>query len=164
MSAGRTLAAVVLFLAGSLAFAEQPPRPPDAKEGPPAATKAAPAPAAPASRAAGGFVVFVDPVTGKIRQPDAAEIGALTAPPPGAAAPAAVEPPLEMRYGPGGAVGVVLDSRFESFVVVTKQPDGTLATSCVTGGRKADETVAAGAKPGSKAAPKAGGKEAPRVP
>ena len=73
-------------------------------------------------------MVFVDPVTGKIRQPEPAEIGALTAPPPGAAAakPAA-EPPLEMKFGPAGAVGVVLDSRFESFMVVTKTPDGKLA-------------------------------------
>ena len=35
-------------------------------------------------------------------------------------------------------------------MVVTKKPDGTLATDCVTGGRKADEAVAAGAKPAGK--------------
>lgn len=161
MSAGRTLAAAVLFLGGSLALADEAPRPPDAKKKPPAETKAAPAPTAPASRAAGGLVVFVDPVTGKIRQPDAAEIGALTAPPPGApAAPPAAEPPLEMRFGPGGAVGIVLDSRYESFLVVTKKPDGKLAMECVAGGRKADEAVAAGAKPPGKGETK----EAPRVP
>ncbi len=33
-----------------------------------------------------------------------------------------------MTYGPGGAVGVVLDSRYESFMVATKAPDGKLAT------------------------------------
>ncbi len=94
-----------------------------------------------------GLVVFVDPVTGKIRQPDAAEIGALTAPPRGTeTARPAPEPPLEMKYGPGGAVGVVLDSRYESFMVVTKAPDGKLAMDCVTGGRNADAAVAAGAK------------------
>lgn len=163
MSAGRTLAAAVLVFSGSFALADEPPPPPATKAAPATGPKAAPAPAAPASRATGGLVVFVDPVTGKIRQPDAAEIGALTAPPPGAAAPPA-EAPLEMRFGPGGAVGLVLDSRYESFVVVTKQPDGTLATSCVTGGRKADEAVAAGTKSVPRALAKPDGKEAPRVP
>jgi hypothetical protein len=105
-----------------------------------------------------GLVVFVDPVTGKIRQPEPSEIGALTAPSAAAAAPA-VEPPLLMKNGPGGAVGVVLDSRYESFMVVTKTPDGKLAMECVTGGKKADEAVSAG----TKTAPKADGKAAPRV-
>ncbi|MEO8054819.1 MAG: hypothetical protein ABI768_06680 [Acidobacteriota bacterium] len=107
--------------------------------------------------AAKGLVVFIDPVTGKIRQPEPSEIGALTAPPAATAAPA-VEPPLLMKTGPGGAVGVVLDSRFESFMVVTKTPDGKLAMGCVEGKKKADEAVSAGAK----TAPKPEGKKAPR--
>ena len=54
-------------------------------------------------------------------------------------------------------------------MVVTKKPDGTLATDCVTGGRRADEVVAAGAKPGAKTgktdkAAKKGNEEAVRVP
>ncbi|HEY3351528.1 MAG TPA: hypothetical protein VGM13_17255 [Thermoanaerobaculia bacterium] len=149
MNAGRALAFLIPFsLASSLAPA-QPASPPE--------NKAAPAregPAAPAK----GLVVFIDPVTGKIRQPEPAEIGALTAPPAAAGVPA-VEPPLLMKTGPGGAVGVVLDSRFASFMVVTKTPDGKLAMECVTGGKKADETVSAGVKP----APNPDGKEAPRV-
>ena len=44
-------------------------------------------------------------------------------------------------------------------MVVTKTPDGKLAMECVTGGKKADEVVAAGTKP----APKPDGKEAPHV-
>jgi hypothetical protein len=148
MKAGRALAFLIpLSFASSLAVA-QPAPPPEGK-----AVKAREGPAAPAK----GLVVFIDPVTGKIRQPDPSEIGALTAPPEATGAPA-VEPPLVMKTGPGGAVGVVLDSRFESFMVVTKTPDGKLAMECVTGGKKADETVSAGAK----IAPKPEGKEAPR--
>lgn len=139
MNAGRVLAFLI-----PLSFASSP---------------ALAQPAAPPGKAPGkGAVVFIDPVTGKIRQPEPAEIGALTAP-PAATAPPAVDAPLLMKTGPGGAVGVVLDSRFESFMVVTRTPDGKLAMECVTGGKKADETVAAGAKP----EPKPDGKEAARV-
>lgn len=155
MKAGRALAFVIPFsLAPCLARAQDAP---PAEKRPPAARVGPGAPAAPQK----GLVVFIDPVTGKIRQPEPAEIGALTAPPPGAAPAApALEPPLEMRYGPGGAVGVVLDSRYESFMVVTTGPDGKLAMSCVTDGRKAAEAVLAGAKPAGKKE----AKEAPRVP
>ena len=149
MNAGRVLAFLIPLSCGSSLALAQPAAPPEKKAAP-----AREGPAAPAQ----GLVVFIDPVTGKIRQPEPAEIGALTAPPPATAAPA-VDAPLLMKTGPGGAVGVVLDSRFESFLVVTKTPDGKLAMECVTGGRKADETVSAGARP----APRVDGKEATRV-
>ena len=148
MKAGRVLAFLIpLSLAPSLALAQAAP-PPEEK-----AAKTRETPAAPAK----GLVVFIDPVTGKIREPQPAEIGALTAPPAATAAPAP-EPPLLMKTGPGGAVGVVLDSRFESFMVITKTSDGKLAMECVTGGKKADEAVSAGAI----ADPGPDGKEAPR--
>jgi hypothetical protein len=136
MNAGRALAFVIpLSLASSLCLAE---------EAPPPEKKAAAAAAASPQK---GLVVFVDPVTGQIRQPDPSEIGALTAPPPGSeTAKPAAEPPLQMKFGPGGAVGVVLDGRYENFLVVTKTPDGKLAMDCVTGSGKAAEAVAAGAK------------------
>lgn len=158
MNAGRAFASLSpLFLACSLALAEDPP---PAEKVAPAARQAPASPAPPAK----GLVVFVDPVTGKIRQPDAAEIGALTAPRPGTAAAApAAEAPLLMKYGPGGAVGVVLDSRYESFMVATKAPDGKLAMNCVEGARKANEAVAAAVKRSGKAARKENG-EATRVP
>src|SRR5215468_3509793 len=92
----------------------------------------------------GGDVVFVDPTTRKVRQPDAAEIGRLLRPP--AAAKAGVKPALTTKTGLGGAVGVVLDDRFDSYMVVTKQPDGTVAMDCVTGGKKAAEAVSTGVK------------------
>src|SRR5215470_1765240 len=92
----------------------------------------------------GGDVVFVDPTTRKVRKPDAAEIGRLLRPP--AAAAAGVKPPLTTKTGLGGAIGVVLDDRFDSYMVVTKQPDGTLAMDCVTGEKKAAEAVSTGVK------------------
>lgn len=149
MNARRVLAFLVSSsFASSLLFAQDAP-PADKKTAAPPGAAAAPAK---------GLVVFIDPVTGKIRQPDPSEIGALTAPPAGAAAPV-VEPPLLMKTGAGGAVGVVLDSRFETFMVVTKKPDGTLAMGCVEGKKKADEAVARGATAGGKP----DGKEAPHV-
>jgi hypothetical protein len=151
MNAGRALAFVVSSSFASLLLAQEPPLPAAKTAAPPGAA------AAPAK----GLVVFVDPVTGKIRPPEPGEVGALTAPPPQAAP--ALEPPLEMRFGPGGAVGLVLDSRYESFMVVTKKPDGSLAMSCVTDGRKAAAAVAAGAGPAGKTE-KAAQKEAVRVP
>jgi len=126
MSAGRAFAVLILSTVSASFALAQP--------APPVERKAAPK----------GLVVFIDPVTGKIRQPEAAEIEGLVSPPaaPGAAAPL-VERPLVMKYGPAGAVGVVLDSRFESFMVVTKKPDGTLSMDCLDGKKKADEAVAA---------------------
>jgi len=150
MNAGRVSAVVIsLALGSSGALAQQAPEP-EKKAGP-------------AAPAAGGLVVFVDPVTGKIRQPDAAEIGRLLSLPaaPGASAPL-VEKPLVMKYGPGDAVGVVLDSRFESFMVATKKPDGKLAMDCVDGKKKAEEAVAAATTP-ARAARKPGGKESADV-
>ena len=150
MNAGRVSAVVIsLALGSSRALAQQAPEPEKRT--------------APAAPAAGGLVVFIDPVTGKIRQPEAAEIGGLVSPlaAPGAAAPL-VETPLVMKYGPAGAVGVVLDSRFESFMVVTKKPDGTLSMDCLDGKKKADEAVAATTTP-AKPARKSDGKEAADV-
>ena len=97
----------------------------------------------------GGVVVFIDPATGKVRQPDAAEIGRLLRPP---VAKAVVRPALTTKTGPGGAVGVVLDESFDSYTVVTKQPDGTLAMDCVTGDKKAAEALSTGVKAAGKSA------------
>jgi hypothetical protein len=97
----------------------------------------------------GGRVVFIDPATRKIRQPDAAEIGRLVSPAP---ATARVRAPLTTLTGPGGAVGVLLDSRFDSLIVATKKPDGTLTMDCVTGDHAAAEALSSGAKAASTAA------------
>src|SRR5664279_2506258 len=119
MNAGRVSAVVIsLALGSSRALAQQAPEPEKRT--------------APAAPAAGGLVVFIDPVTGKIRQPDATEIGRLLAL-PSASGPASTldEKPLIMKFGPGDAVGVVLDNRFETFMVATKKPDGKLSMDCV---------------------------------
>jgi hypothetical protein len=138
MNAAGALAVMVpLALGASFALAQ--------KVECPAIDPAPPGAAAP-SRGA-GLVVFVDPATGQIRQPDAAEIGSLLAvPPPSESAAPRADKPLVMTFGPGGAVGVVLDERFESFMVVTKAPDGKLAVGCVEGRKKADAAVAAKGK------------------
>jgi hypothetical protein len=135
---------IAAVVSASGAFAQAVPPPSDAKKAPVAEKKAAPPPGEPGARAAGGLVVFIDPVTGKIRQPDAAEIGSLVSP-PAAVTPLVIKPLVTWTL-PGGAVGVVLDSSFDSYMVVTKKPDGKLAMDCVVGGKKADEAVATGVK------------------
>ncbi len=94
-----------------------------------------------------GLVIFIDPVTGKIRQPEPGEYEELVG--PGLANRVAV-PPLEVRRGPGGSLSVMLDTSFDSFMVVTRQPDGKLSMQCVTGGTKANAAVAAGADPANR--------------
>ena len=86
--------------------------------------------------AAGGLTVFKDPLTGALRQPDAAEIGALL--------PSRASGPVVQRALPNGGYAVKLDQSFESFMVITKRPDGTLAWECVTGDAKASEVMARG--------------------
>jgi hypothetical protein len=96
---------------------------------------------------AGGVVVFIDPATGQIRQPDASEIGGLVTP-AGSVAPKAPEPAL--LQGPGGAVGARLGEDSLTYMVVTAAPDGKLAMDCVTGEKAAAARVAASPAPKAK--------------
>jgi hypothetical protein len=112
------------------------------KSAPKARTREKQAPATQSKKfsGGGGAVVFVDPVTGQIRQPDESEIGALlgTATPPqatGTAAPAFVQ-------GPGNAVGLRLGEESMSYMVARKTPDGQIVFECVTG----DQAAASGIK------------------
>jgi hypothetical protein len=119
--------------------------------------KAAPiaAPAPPA----GGMVVFIDPATGQIRQPEAAEIGTLSAPPQSGVINAA--PSVQQRMpvvhrefrGAGGAIGVKLGDDSLSYMVVSKTADGKLAEDCVTGGEAAASAVSKGVTPKTPAVP-----------
>ena len=121
------------ILAGAAVAAEQPPAP-----------QKSPTTAKPASAA--GSVVFIDPVTGKIRQPDASEIGALA---PAAAAPsAAPKAPTEpsLIQGLNGAVGIKLGEDTFSYAVATITPEGSVAVDCVSGDQNAAKRVVA-AKP-----------------
>ncbi len=78
----------------------------------------------------GGLVVFIDPVTGQIRQPDAAEIGTLSRPATRKAGETRQAQPFPV---PGGGVGMALDPSFDLSVMVTKTADGKLKTDCVVG-------------------------------
>jgi hypothetical protein len=118
--------------------------------------KAAPAPPS------AGVVVFIDPATGQIRQPEAAEIGTLSppsAPSPtegiNAAAAAQRHTPDEHREfrGAGGAIGVKLGDDSLSYMVVSKTSDGKLAEDCVTGADAAAALVSKEATPKTPAAP-----------
>jgi hypothetical protein len=118
-----------------------------AQSAPPATE--APKPAEPAKAAsvpvpsAGGLTVFIDPATGRIRQPGADEIGALLSSRPAAASGAA---PVVQRALQGGGFAVTLDPSFDSYVVVSKNADGSLASDCVVGDEKAMTAVTAGVK------------------
>ena len=96
-----------------------------------------------------GATVFIDPVTHQVRQPSAAEIGALTQ--GQATASQQVEPAPTMIYPAAGGVGIVLDGSTDSYMVVTKRPDGKLDMDCVTGEKAAANRLAnpkpAAAKP-----------------
>src|SRR5580704_1975211 len=93
-----------IFTASAIALAaDQPPAP--SKQQPVTSGKTA---------GATGVVVFIDPATGQIRQPDASEIGTLV-PATGTVAPKAPEAP--QLQGPGGAVGVRLSEDSLAYMV-----------------------------------------------
>jgi hypothetical protein len=121
--------------------ADQPPAPQDSKNAVPSPGKEPakkPADDHKTTGATPGVVVFIDPATGQIRQPDASEIGGLV-PSTASVAPKAPEPAL--IQGPGGAVGVRLGEDSLAYMVVTTTPDGKLAMDCVTGDKAAAARV-----------------------
>lgn len=148
--------AVATSLAASGAFAQTTTQPAQPQQNSSQANKEAPQAQAPPAATAGGMVVFIDPVTKKVRQPDAGEMEKLIS--QEKISPLIVRP-LTVKAGPGRAVGVVLDRSFDVFMVVTKQPGGKLSMGCVTGQQNAAAAVANG----SKAANQAAGKEASDV-
>ncbi len=106
--------------------------------------KAPPSKTAAMPSSKGGVVVFIDPVTGQIRQPDAAEIGSLTgtsAASSGQQAAAPQDAAPQTIIGPGNAVGIVLDESTLSYMVVSKTLDGKLDMDCVTGDKAANKRV-----------------------
>jgi hypothetical protein len=155
----RNTLAVTLLAAAVCAVqanAQQSPKAPEnaaqapSGKAPAVKTTTQPAPAA-------GMVVFIDPATGKIRQPDAAEIGALTG--ASSSAPTTFQSTLApaeptMISGPGGAVGVRLGDDSLSYMVVSRTPEGKLAEDCVTGEKAAAAVPSKGVTPKLPAAPK----------
>jgi hypothetical protein len=101
-------------------------------------------PAAPATQAGdSGQRVFIDPATGKLREPEPGEIAALQ---PAAKRSLRAAAAPEMLAGPGGAVGMAVSEDAMSYSVATVNPDGTLSTVCVTGKAKAEGIVKSPAK------------------
>jgi hypothetical protein len=117
-----------------------------AQDAAPARTETAKQPAATAAQSQNqGVIVAIDPVTKQIRQPEAAEVQALTGGKKTAAAVATTT--LKKIQGPGQyGVGIVLDNTTMVYMVATKAADGTIANDCVTG-EKAAVAKVSGAQP-----------------
>jgi hypothetical protein len=138
----------ILAAAVCAVAADQPPAPQDSKNAAPSAGKE---PAKKPAGATNGVVVFIDPATGQIRQPDASEIGGLVT--PAGPAPKAPVPAPALIQGPGGAVGARLSEDSLTYMVVTAAPDGKLAMDCVTGEKAAAARVTASPVPKAKDTP-----------
>jgi len=80
----------------------------------------------PAPTAGAGLRAFVDPVTGKLRPPTAAEKRQLVA------ARDRASRTYEVVVRPDGSRVVVLDDAFSMSVVATTSPDGALRYRCVS--------------------------------
>jgi hypothetical protein len=140
-------AAAAAALVAPVASAQFASQPADGETPWQAPKSAQPAAIAPSPAGAGGLMIFVDPVTRKIRQPDAADIRELLSLParPQTTFAARV---LEFKSIPGGGVGVMLDDSFLNYMVVTKKPDGSLLMECLPDAKKATEAVTNGLKSG----------------
>jgi len=101
------------------------------------AARTAPQKAQTTSPAARGLKVFIDPVTGAIREAEQEEQSALA---PLVAEAAAVPQPLTH---PSGAVGLQLGEDQMVFSVATIGPDGKLKMDCITGKKHAEAKVQA---------------------
>jgi hypothetical protein len=86
----------------------------------------------------GGQRAFIDPATGKLREPEPGEVEALL--PAAPRTMRAAVAPKEIA-GPGGAIGVAVPEEAMSYSVATLNPDGTVSTECVTGKAKAEALV-----------------------
>ncbi len=150
---------LIIFLAGlfgtTVAVADdQATSPQPSKEAVPSAAAGSVRKAAdtPKSPARGGVLVFIDPSTGKIVQPNESDIHRLfgTQDEP---RPAVSSQELYIQ-GPGSAVGVRLDPSSFSYAMATRTPDGKIALDCVTGERAANSRVSEGAHGDSAMKPK----------
>lgn len=143
--------ATIACLLGTLVLAyaadqkdQKPPVQADTRKEP---AKAAPQPAK------GGMVVVVDPATGQIKAPTPAEIGTAIGPSPQADTLPIALPTIQ---GPGGAIGLKLPDSSLMYTVVTRTPEGKLASDCVQGDQAAVSKVTAGeASKSGEAKPKA---------
>ena len=89
-------------------------------------------------RALSGMLVAIDPETGALRAPDAAEVEALT----GAATAArfAAPEPIDL---PGGGAAILTSPASIDLLSATRQADGTVSFTCTHGLDAASKTFAA---------------------
>jgi hypothetical protein len=120
----------LLFLAAAVAVAGAASD--DAKATPQKPAAAAVKPVAPPAAASEGMRVFIDPATGKIREPEASEVQQLT-PSTGLRAAPMAAPMAVPVTGPGGAAGLILGETQMVYSVATRNPDGSISFQCVTG-------------------------------
>ena len=73
--------------------------------------------------------VFIDPQTHQPRRPDAEDLRQLQMP-----APRASRVAPKVRTLASGALAAELDDSFGSYLVATRQPDGTLRVDCLPAG------------------------------
>lgn len=136
------IAGIALFLAVSASITAASDQSKDTPQKPAAA--AVKQPAAPEAGAR-GMRVFIDPATGKIREPEQSDIQQLA---PAAPAFHPLMAPAAPLQGPGGAVGMKLDDNQMVYSVATKNPDGSVSFECVTGPANAAKVLAG--KPGER--------------
>ena len=108
----------------------------------PKATAPAQAAPAPALAAGAGQRAFIDPKTGQLREPEPGEIAALNAA-AARTAPGTLAAAVELKAGPGGAVGMMVPEELLSYSVATISPDGSVSMACVDGKKAADAAVRA---------------------
>ena len=93
--------------------------------------------------AAGGMKAYIDPATGKLREPTTEDLRNEGAGPQAGTATTN----LEMLRHSSGAVSVVLGPEHMSYSVAKRNDDGTLSTSCVEGEKKAQSWMKEFKKP-----------------
>ena len=155
--AGSTAALAVLVLLGGTAGAAETGSCAKKKaSAKPAATAAAPAdaakaPAATPAEIAGqaGMKAYIDPATGKLREPTAEDAAAVAAAAAKSRQAQAARPEPVVVQHASGMVSAELGEEYMEDVVVRKNADGTLAFQCVP--RSRTEKVLT--KPGSPAKP-----------
>jgi hypothetical protein len=128
----RTLKIVTLDQAKKAAAKQSDPKKPAAKPGTPTT------PTTPASGS--GQRAFIDPATGKLREPEPGEAEALHLQ-PGARRALQAAPAPQQIAGPGGAIGMAVPEEAMSYSVATLNPDGSVSMACVTGNAKAEAIV-----------------------
>lgn len=142
-ASGRIAFSVLLLALGSMAASAAEPGEPSLGSEHQESAGAVGLPAvAPAPAAASGLQVAIDPATGELRAPTAAEAKALAA---------GMSPMLKDAgqpvVWPDGTVTVDLNESFMQFYVATVGADGTLTMGCVDDPAATDLPVAATAAP-----------------